>query len=267
MQKNNLKETLYEIIFESDTPTGKAFDIALLIIIIASVAVVILDSIEPESAKYSALLYSAEWVCTVIFTIEYILRLYCVRNRRKYAFSFFGIVDLLSCLPTYMSLFLPGAQSLLVIRAFRLMRIFRIFKLSHYLQESAFIMKALNASREKVLIFLCFVLIVVVSAGTLMYLIEGSQNGFSSIPRSMYWAIVTLTTVGYGDIAPQSPLGQFVASVLMILGYGVLAVPTGIVTAEMTKSMNSVQKSCEHCNTPCYQADAKFCASCGKPWN
>ncbi len=264
---NPLKEKIHEIIFEADTPPGKAFDIALLVAIVASVLAVILESVSEYQAKIGGVLYVLEWVFTIFFTIEYLLRLYCVYRPLKYATSFFGIIDLLAILPTYLSLFFLGAQTLLVIRILRLMRIFRIFKLGHFLIEGAVIVRSLRASRAKITVFLLFIFLMVTIIGSVMYLVEGAQGneGFSSIPRGIYWAIVTLTTVGYGDITPITELGQLLSAMVMILGYAVLAVPTGIVSAEMirTSRKNNTQ-SCRYCGREGHDDDAAFCKHCGE---
>jgi voltage-gated potassium channel len=256
----------YEIIFESDTPAGKLFDIALLICILLSVLVVMLESVPTIHEQWGAFLIGAEWFFTLIFSLEYIIRLFIVIEKRKYAFSFFGIIDLLSILPTYLALFVPGAQSLLVIRSFRLIRIFRILKLVRFVGEGQNLMYALRASRYKIIVFLVTICISVIVAGTLMFIIEGPEHEFTSIPRSIYWAIVTMTTVGYGDIAPQTPLGQTIASVIMILGYGIIAVPTGIVSAEMMQlkqSQKITSQVCPHCLKEGHDPDAVYCKYCG----
>ncbi|HET9943649.1 MAG TPA: ion transporter, partial [Terriglobia bacterium] len=224
---------LHDIVFENDTPAGKAFDIAVLVSSRLSVFVVLLESVASIRQAYGNVLRVAEWTFTVLFTIEYILRLACVSKPVRYAFSFFGMVDLFAIVPTYLSLVLPGTQTLLVIRALRLLRVFRVLKLGHYIRAARSLGSALSASRQKITVFLSSVLTIVVIVGALMYLIEGEANGFTSIPVSIYWAIVTMTTVGYGDIAPKTILGQLVASALMITGYAVIAVPTGIITVEL----------------------------------
>lgn len=264
------KLKVYEIIFESDTPTGKAFDIGLLISIVLSVIVVMLESVQHIKAQWGEYFLIAEWVFTVLFTIEYLGRLWVVLNKRKFIFSFFGIVDLLSIIPSYLMLFLPGAQSLLVIRSLRLLRIFRIFKLTRFVGESQNLTLALRASQHKIIVFITTVLTSVVIFGTILYLIEGRENGFTSIPKSIYWAIVTMTTVGYGDIAPQTAFGQTIASIIMIMGYGIIAVPTGIVSAEMVQlkrlEKNSNQR-CPHCLKEGHDSDALWCKYCGGKLN
>ncbi|MEL6718664.1 MAG: ion transporter, partial [Bacteroidota bacterium] len=230
MNENRLKDRIHEIIFEADTPEGKWFDVTIMVLIVASVIVVMLESVQSLQQQYGELFKIVEWAFTIIFTIEYVLRLYSVRYTWKYAASFYGIVDLLAIIPTYLILFIPGAtaSSLLVIRALRLMRVFRIFKLGHFMSEGMLIMKAMQASRTKISVFLFFILIMVTIIGAVMYLVEGTyeDTAFTSIPKSVYWAIVTLTTVGFGDITPQTSLGQFLSAVVMILGYAVIAVPT-----------------------------------------
>ena len=257
---------LHEVIFEADTPAGRGFDLAVLLAIGVSVGAVSLESVRSIRAAYGAELRLLEWVLTVAFTIEYGLRLAAVKRPWLYARSFYGVVDLLAIVPTYLSLFVMGTQSLLVVRALRLLRIFRILKLTHYVGEARMLRAALAASSRKITVFLGVVVTCVLIAGALMYLIEGEGNGFTSIPRSVYWAIVTMTTVGYGDIAPQTVLGQSLASVLMILGYGVIAVPTGIVTVAMNdvfrRSANT--QSCPACGAGNHADDARFCKYCGE---
>ena len=272
VQKNKLKEKIHEIIFEADTPAGKLFDVVLLILIMASVLVVMLESVQGLQARYSNFFYALEWAFTVVFTIEYLLRLYCVYRPAKYATSFFGVIDLLAILPTYISLFIYGTQYLLVIRALRLLRVFRIFKLGHFMSEGEIIVRALKASRAKITVFLTFILLLVVIIGSVMYLVEGGQNeDFSSIPRSIYWTIVTLTTVGYGDITPATELGQFLSAFIMILGYAILAVPTGIVSAEMVadirRSPRNNTQACRYCGREGHADDALFCKYCGERLN
>jgi voltage-gated potassium channel len=264
-RKPNWKRLLHEVIFEADTPAGKAFDILLIVSILASVAVVLLDSIGPVRQAHGGLLYGLEWFFTLLFTLEYLLRLICVGRPLKYAVSFFGIVDLLAIVPTYLSLVLPGSQYLLVIRILRILRIFRILKLVPYLGEAQLLVKALRASSRKIAVFVFTVLTLAVIFGSLMYVIESETSGFTSIPRSIYWAIVTLTTVGYGDISPQTGLGQVLASMIMILGYGIIAVPTGIVTVEMSQRFGRrvSTQSCPECSAEGHDADATYCKYCG----
>lgn len=264
------KRKLHDVIFEADTPAGKLFDIILLISIVVSVIIVMLESVESIKQVAGSWLIGLEWFFTGVFTLEYIARLTVVFNRRKYVLSFFGLIDLLSILPTYLGIFFVGAQSLLVIRSIRLLRIFRIFKLARFLGASMTLTQALRASRFKIIVFLIAVFTSVIIAGTLMFLIEGPENGFSSIPKSIYWAIVTMTTVGYGDIAPQTTLGQAIASLIMILGYGIIAVPTGIVSAEMIQQKQKEKittQVCSHCYKDGHDADAIFCKYCGSKLN
>ena len=232
---SGVRRRLYEVIFESDTPAGKAFDVGLMVLILASVAAVMAESVRSLQARYGDALRAAEWAFTGLFTAEYLLRLYCVGYKRRYAGSFFGVVDLLAVLPGYLQLVLPGAQYLTVIRLLRVLRVFRVLKLAVYMSETTELARALAASRRKIEVFTVCVLTLVVILGSLMYLVEGEEAGFTSIPRSIYWAIVTITTVGYGDISPRTNLGQFLAAAIMLLGYAILAVPTGIVSAEMSR--------------------------------
>lgn len=263
--RSKLKDRLYKIIFEAETPAGKAFDVMLLVLILASVAVVSLESVVALRREFLQYFLVLEWAFTIIFTIEYLLRIYSTPRPGKYIFSFFGIVDLLSIIPTYMSLFILGSQYLLVVRVLRLLRIARIFKLTRFINEGQQLSSALRASFTKITVFLGTVLTLVVIIGSLMYIVEGAQSGFTSIPTSIYWTIVTLTTVGYGDIAPQTALGQILASVVMVLGYGIIAVPTGIVTVEMSRAEKQIAltRVCPYCHKEGHQADAKFCFNCG----
>lgn len=265
MQNRSLKKRLHDIIFEADTPAGKAFDIILLIAILLSVIVVMLESVKKIDLRYATQFDQLEWMFTGLFTIEYALRIYVLKRPLKYIFSFYGIIDLLSILPTYLGLFIGGAESLMVIRSLRLLRVFRILKLTRYVGESNLLISALKASRHKILVFLFAVLALTVIFGTAMYMIEGGKNGFDSIPHSIYWAIVTLTTVGYGDISPGTWAGQLLASIIMILGYGIIAVPTGIVTAQMTNKKPQVNtQACEECGHSDHQDDAEYCLKCGE---
>jgi voltage-gated potassium channel len=256
------RERLHEIIFESDTRAGKLFDVLLLFAIVISLATLMLESIQDIKIKYGSLLQVIEWLLTIFFTIEYILRLYAVYKPINYALSFFGIIDLLSLLPTYLSLFFAGSHYLMAIRALRLLRIFRIFELTQFLKESDNILKALRASRHKISVFLVFILLCVIIIGSIMYIVEGTADNtsFTSIPRSIYWAIVTITTVGYGDIAPQTSIGQLLAAFVMILGYAVIAVPTGIVSSEF-------MKECKYCTREGHDSDALYCKYCGELLN
>jgi voltage-gated potassium channel len=263
------RRALHEIIFEADTPLGKVFDIALMIFIVLSVIAALLESVTEIRASHGMLLITLEWIFTILFTIEYVLRLACVGRPMRYALSFFGIVDLLSILPTYLSLIIAGTQSLIVIRALRLLRVFRVLKLARFVGEARMLQTAIKASLRKILIFMETVVTLVVIIGALMYLIEGTEEetGFTSIPQSIYWAIVTLTTVGYGDIAPITVPGKALASLVMILGYSILAVPTGIVTVEMAnvRKARITTQSCPECAAEGHDADAKHCKFCGAP--
>ncbi|MEE9349932.1 MAG: ion transporter [Flavobacteriaceae bacterium] len=260
-----LKEKLHEVIFEADTKAGKLFDIILLIIIILSVIVVMLDSVKSINEKYGELLLMLEWSFTVIFTFEYFLRIYTIGKPLKYIFSFYGIVDLFAILPTYIGLFFPNTRYFAVVRILRVLRVFRVLKFVQYLGAADSLLNALKSSRKKITIFIFAVLTSVVILGSVMYIIEGEENGFTSIPRSIYWAIVTLTTVGYGDISPQTALGQTLAAFIMILGYGIIAVPTGIVTSEMTKNSYKIitTQACKECSMEGHESDAEFCKYCG----
>lgn len=261
------RSKLHEVIFESETPAGKAFDISLLIAIVASVLVVVLESVPSVRAEHGRAFWAAEWGFTILFTVEYLLRLISVRQPGRYARSFFGIVDVLAVLPTYLSVLMPGAQALLVVRALRLLRIFRILKLGEYLGEARMLTLALKASVRKILVFLAVVLVMVLIIGSLMYMVETPESGFTSIPQSIYWAIVTLTTVGYGDIAPQTVLGRILASLVMILGYGLIAVPTGIVTVELSqgRARTVSTQACPNCGAEGHDPDARHCKYCGAP--
>ena len=261
-----LRKRLYEIIFESDTPAGKLFDILLIVAIIVSVAVVMADSIRSVRMEWQGLLRTAEWFFTLLFTVEYVLRIFCVNKPAKYIFSFFGVVDLLAVIPTYFSIFLPTTAYLVVIRVLRILRVFRILKLGAYLGEADILLLSLKASRKKIEVFLFTVLMLVIIFGSLMYLIEGEENGFTSIPRSIYWAIVTLTTVGYGDIAPSTAIGQVLASLIMICGYSIIAVPTGIVSAEMfyTAGRKRSDRICSSCGGRFHETDSVYCRHCGE---
>jgi voltage-gated potassium channel len=255
----------HEIIYEADTPLGRTFDIALLSSIIISILAVMLESVAGVRLRYGNILRGVEWFFTVLFSIEYVLRTLSVRHPLRYVWSFYGIVDLLAVLPTYAGLFLAGSQYFLVIRAFRLLRVFRVLKLARFVGEARTLMQALKASRPKITVFLGTVMVAVLIAGSVMYVVEGETSGFTSIPRSIYWAVVTMTTVGYGDIAPVTPLGQTLAAFLMILGYGIIAVPTGIVTAELVSTQRRPvsTQACPACGTDGHDQDAEFCKYCG----
>jgi voltage-gated potassium channel len=260
-----LRQRAHEIIFEADTPAGRAFDIASMVLIIVSVAAVILESIGAVRAHYGEALRVVEWVLTGLFTIDYLLRLASVHKPLHYATSFYGLVDLLSVLPSYLSLIWPGSQSLLVIRSLRLLRIFRVLKLVRFLDEAKILRTALAASKPKITVFLFAVLTIVLIMGSLIYVVEGPEHGFTSIPRGVYWAIVTLTTVGYGDLYPRTDLGRFLASFVMIMGYAIIAVPTGIVTVELTTAMRRPvsTQACPHCSADGHDFDAVHCKFCG----
>ncbi|MGB2128725.1 MAG: ion transporter [Flavicella sp.] len=262
------KLKLHEIIYEADTRAGKVFDIALLITILLSIAIVLLESVPSINQKYHSILDSLQWLITILFTIEYVLRILTIKSPKKYIFSYYGIIDLLATLPKYAALLFGGAQSFTVLRALRLLRIFSILKITRYLGEANKLKKSLQNSKAKIAVFLFVVLVVSFILGTVMYLIEGARNeGFSSIPKSIYWTIVTLTTVGYGDISPITALGQFIASIVMILGYGIIAVPTGIVSAEYTavfKETATNTQSCTNCGNEKHQDDASYCRICGE---
>lgn len=268
MAEKTTREHLHEIIFEADTPAGKAFDVVLLILILLSVLVVILESVSHIDILFHDFFYVLEWILTILFTFEYLIRIAVVKRPRVYIFSFYGIIDLLSILPTYLSLIFVDTHYLLTIRALRLLRVFRVFKLTRYLADTEILVSALKASRHKIFVFLSAIFLMVIVLGSLMYLVEGGQgSGFDSIPRSMYWAIVTLTTVGYGDIAPVTPLGQFISAIIMIMGYSIIAVPTGIVSAELAASrainfLNNTQV-CQSCGFDKHADDAKYCKRCG----
>ena len=281
MQKNKeqytWKKKLHEIIYEADTPAGKWFDIILLFLILASIAVVMLESVADIGNRYAHELNLAEWIITVLFTLEYFARIVVIKKPKEYIFSFYGVIDFLSTIPKYLSLFFMGSHALVALRALRLLRVFRILKLARYLGASNQLASAIKASRAKISVFLFAVIIASIIFGTLMYLIEGEENGFTNIPKSVYWCIVTLTTVGFGDIAPQTPLGQFLATLIMIMGYGIIAVPTGIVSAEYTKSANKTgnknngnhddiqlnSQRCQNCLSTKHKDDAEYCYSCG----
>lgn len=265
-RRSPLRRRVHEIVFEVDTRAGRAFDVGLLLLIVSSLAVIMLESVDDIRAKHHALLVFLEWTFTALFTTEYLLRLWCVRSPAGYARSFFGVVDLFSVLPTWLGLFFEGSHSLLVFRALRLLRVFRVFKLARFSGESRHLSRALWASRHKVTVFLLAVVCSVLIAGALMYLVEGPSNGFTSIPYSVYWAVVTLTTVGYGDVAPQTPLGQSLSMLLMVLGYGLIAVPTGIVSAELVHQPRATSgQACPSCSAESHEPDAKFCRKCGAP--
>jgi voltage-gated potassium channel len=264
----SLRERCRRIIFEAETPVGKTFDVALIISIIISVLAVMLASIPEVRATWGPELHAVEWLFTILFTVEYLARLWSVESPRRYALSFFGAVDLLSIIPTFLSLLWPGAEYLIVIRSLRVLRVFRVLKLLKYVDEAHTIRRALRASRAKILVFLLAISILVTILGSFMYLIEGEKNGFTSIPKSVYWAVVTLTTVGYGDLSPNTAAGRFLASLVMIMGYSIIAVPTGIVTAELGRvSRSTTSRSCPNCAAEEHSDIARFCYRCGAKLN
>ncbi|OQW89974.1 MAG: ion transporter [Rhodoferax ferrireducens] len=257
----------YTVIFEADTRAGRLFDQVLIAIILTSVAVVIADSVHSIAERFHRQLTLAEWLFTLIFTVEYVARLACVRHPWRYARSFYGVIDLLALLPTYLALLVPEVSALIDVRILRLLRVFRVFKLTAYVSEYQAIGLALRASRRKIAVFLAAVMMIVLVIGTLMYVVEGPANGFTSIPTAVYWAITTMTTVGFGDITPKTDLGRLIASMMMLLGWGTLAVPTGIVTAEMTYARRAptTTRTCHACLTEGHMPDARFCRHCGDP--
>lgn len=265
------RRKIHDIIFEADTPAGKWFDIILLILIVVSILVVMMETVDGVDAKYHKEIVTIEWALTIFFTIEYILRILAVKKPMKYVTSFYGIVDLLAVIPTYLSVIIVGSQGFIVIRALRLLRVFRILKLVRFSNASNTIRNAMIASRYKIIVFMIFVVTLITLIGSIMYIIESPTNeGFNSIPKSIYWAIVTLTTVGFGDITPQTGVGQFLASIIMILGYGIIAVPTGIVTSEFAKEQKrelqaheNMTKACINCGAENHQRGAKYCFKCG----
>jgi voltage-gated potassium channel len=261
------RSTIHTVIYGTHTPAGKLFDIVLLITILYSIVIVMLESVKSYDNQYHTFFNVSEWIVTILFTIEYILRIICVQQPKKYIFSFYGIVDLLSTIPKYLSFFILDTQFLAVFRALRLLRVFRILKLIRFVGEANNLTRALKQSRSKIFIFIFFVLIISVILGTIMYLIEGPDNGFKSIPQSIYWCIVTLTTVGFGDITPQTPLGQMLATLIMIIGYGIIAVPTGIISAEYASSRSDTkpnnQEACKNCGSDIINSDAVYCRKCG----
>ncbi len=264
--KKGIRHTLHEIIFEADTKAGKTFDIVLIISILLSIIVIMLESVPRYNAFMGQWLRYGEIFFTALFTIEYLVRLFCVKKPLRYMFSFFGIIDIISILPTWFALFiLPGAQSFAVLRIVRVLRVFRILKLVQYFNEAKALTRSFAASRKKIIVLFIAVFSVVTVLGSFMYLIEGPENGFDSIPRSIYWAIVTLTTVGYGDISPQTPLGQTVAAMIMLLGYSVIAVPAGLVTAELVRRPQQINtQACQACGRDGHDNDALFCKYCGE---
>lgn len=266
MNNSELKHLLNDVIFGTETPAGKTFDLILIILILSSVAVLMLESMQALSESYLLFLRIAEWVFTVIFTLEYMVRLYCSPRPFRYAGSFYGIIDLLSLLPSYLSLVVPGANYLLIIRLLRVLRVFRILKLVRYLSEANVLLRSMVMARRKIMIFFFSVCVLSVIFGSLMYVVEGPFHGFSSIPKSVYWTIVTITTVGYGDITPQTSLGQFIAALAMLMGYSIIAVPTGILTAELTQEMQreKLRRVCTKCSAAGHDTDARYCRLCGE---
>lgn len=257
---------LYTVIFEADTRAGRWFDLWLIVIILASVLVVVLDSVQTLGARFRTEFGVLEWIFTIAFTLEYVARLVCVRNPARYILSFYGLIDLAALLPTYIALFVPEVHALVDVRVLRLLRVFRVFKLTAYVAEFQSLRRALNASRRKIFVFLSVVLMIVLIMGTMMYVVEGPANGFVNIPTSVYWAITTMTTVGFGDITPKTDLGRLIASAMMLLGWGTLAVPTGIVTAEMTSQRIRTlptTRTCHECLTEGHLAEANYCLHCG----
>ncbi len=265
MHNGELKHRLNEIIFGTETTEGRIFDVVLICLILTSVLVLMLESLDAISQSYFIYLRVAEWAFTIIFTVEYMVRFYCSPKPFKYASSFYGAIDLLSILPSYLSLLIPGANYLLIVRILRVLRVFRILKLVRYLGEANVLMRSMFMARRKILVFFFSVLVLSVIFGSLMYIVEGPQNGFSSIPTSVYWTIVTITTVGYGDITPQTPLGQLVAALAMLTGYSIIAVPTGILTAELTQeiSRDRARRRCPHCHHAGHDIDSNYCRHCG----
>jgi len=263
--KETLKDRLRIIIFEAGSPAGRAFDVGLILCILTSVLAVLLDSVASLHDRYGTIFYAVEWFFTVLFTVEYAIRLWCIQQPLKYAKSFYGVVDLLGILPTYLSLLVADSQYLLVIRILRVLRVFRVLRMVRYVGEAELLTQALIASRRKITVFISTVFALVIIFGSLMYLIEGDEYGFSSIPRSIYWAVITLTTVGYGDLTPHTPLGQALATVVMIMGYGIIAVPTGIVTMELNEAHRRAAntRTCPSCAVEGHLREATYCWRCG----
>ena len=260
------KDTVRVVVFEAGTPAGKAFDVALIVFILLSVGAIMLDSVQSIHDRYGNWLYAIEWFFTIVFTVEYAVRLWCIQNTWLYARSFYGIIDLLCIIPTYLSIWLVGAQYLLVVRVLRVLRVFRVLRMVRYVGEAELITRALVASRRKITVFLASVFALVVVFGSLMYLVEGGSNSqFASIPHSIYWAVTTMTTVGYGDITPATPLGKTLASVIMIMGYGIIAVPTGIVTMELNEANRRAAntRTCPGCSAEGHSREATYCWRCG----
>ncbi|GAB4301502.1 MAG: ion transporter [Marinilabiliales bacterium] len=261
------KEKLFTIVFEADTVAGKIFDIALIVLILISVILVLLESVQKINHNFREFFRVIEWTITILFTIEYFLRIWLTKKPLKYIFSFYGIVDFLAILPSFIGVFISGAHGLMTIRTLRVLRIFRIFKATRYISASTLIIRALKSSWAKISVFLLTIAMLLVIIGTLMYLIEGPENGFTDIPTSIYWAVVTLTTVGYGDISPKTPIGQFFSSIVMIIGYAIIAVPTGIVSFEMVRENKASTQVCPHCMKEGHDNDAEYCKYCGSKLN
>lgn len=259
------KDVLYTVIFGTETPAGRRFDLALILAILLSMVVLLLDSIGSIRAQYGPVLYWLEWAFTLLFTLEFVLRVYCAQSRLGYLRSFYGIIDLLAVLPTYLAILMPGASFLLMVRLLRVLRVFRVLKLLRYVDEANLLLRSLNQSRRKILVFFSTLFILVTLFGSLLYVVEGPENGFTSIPTSIYWAIVTITTVGFGDITPQTWLGRGIAAVTMLMGYAIIAVPTGIITAELGREMRKEysRRHCPQCDRSGHERDAKFCNHCG----
>jgi voltage-gated potassium channel len=271
LNQSPLQQAIFDVIFGYESRAGRWFDIALIVLILSSVTALLADSVASIHSNYGGLIYRLEWAFTLIFTLEYFLRIYSTPNKRAYLFSFYGIIDLFSILPTYLAFLFPSVAYLLVIRIMRVLRIFRILKLFRYIGEANLLYAALLQARRKIFVFLFSVLVLIIIFGALMFVIEGPENGFTNIPVSIYWAIVTITTVGYGDIAPQTSLGQFVAAFAMICGYAIIAVPTGIIGAELMQQVqrsnqrnNSVSSICSGCKNTNHDLDARFCKYCGQ---
>jgi voltage-gated potassium channel len=268
MDNNNIprvKESFYQVIFGTETPLGRNFDIALIVLIISSVLVILLDSIQALNASYGSLFFRIEWLFTVFFTLEYGVRIWCSANRKAYIFSIYGVIDLCAILPTYIAIFIPAASPLLIIRLFRILRIFRVLRLLEFMSEANVLMGALRASYRKLVVFFSLMIILTTVFGCLIYVIEGPENGFDDIPKSIYWAIVTMTTVGYGDIVPMTGLGRAISALGMLLGFAIIAVPTGIITAELANKVGRERnkKNCKNCARAGHDADAGYCKYCG----
>ena len=265
MVEDSLRDKIYRVIFGTDTPAGQRFDIALIYLILLSVLAIILSSMEAVNSQYGIWLFRLEWLFTILFSLEYLMRIYCSPKHAHYVFSFYGLVDLLSVLPTYLALFFPGANYWLVIRLLRVLRVFRVLKLVRYLSEANILLRSMYASRRKILVFFTVVLVLSVIFGSLMFFVEGPEHGFTSIPRSIYWTIVTITTVGYGDITPQTVMGQVIATMAMLTGYSIIAIPTGIFTAEIAREMHTEtsNRRCNVCERTSHHPEAEFCYHCG----